>query len=138
MSFCTGLAISLANTKVMHFLPCRGSERHVPLHTSLGSATLDHVDSSDHEYLGVHFRSAGNPSHHMVAVRDRIGCTYHVMRSKYCGLFCGTKVRLQLSFFNSIVTSTALYAGSCGAVTLALEQSERELPKSIVNICVAF
>jgi exonuclease III len=112
VSFCTytGLAISLAKTKVMQFLPCRGPERHVPLHTfSLGSATLDNVDS--YKYLGVHFRSTGNPSHYMVTARDRIGGAYHIMRSKYCGLLCGTNVRLQLSFFNAIVTSTALYAG---------------------------
>jgi hypothetical protein len=112
--FCTytGLAISLAKTKVMQFLHCHGPERRVPLHTfSLGSATLDNVDSN--KYLGVHFRSTKNPSHYMIAARDRIGTggAYHVMSTKYCGLLCGANVCLQLSFFNAIVTSTALYAG---------------------------
>jgi hypothetical protein len=42
---CTGLTISLVKTKVMQFLPRRGSERHVPIHIfSLGLATLDNVD----------------------------------------------------------------------------------------------
>jgi hypothetical protein len=52
VSFCTytSLAISLAN-KVTQFLPCRGSEQHVPLHTfGLGSATLHNVDS--YQYWG--------------------------------------------------------------------------------------
>jgi hypothetical protein len=47
----------------------------------------------------------------MVAARDRIGGAYHIMRSKYCGLLSGANVCLQLSFFDAIVTSTALYAG---------------------------
>jgi hypothetical protein len=47
----------------------------------------------------------------MVTAHDRIGGAYHIMRSKYCGLLCGANVRLQLSFCNAIVTSTALYAG---------------------------
>jgi hypothetical protein len=94
----------------MQCLPCRGSERHVPLHTfSLGSATLDNVDS--YKYLRVHFKFTANPSHYMVVARDRIGGAYHVMHSKYCGLFCVANVRLQLSFFDAIVTSTALCVG---------------------------
>jgi hypothetical protein len=132
---CTSLAISLAKTKVMQFLPCRGSERHAPLHTfSLGSATLDNVDS--YKYSGVHFRSTGNPSHYMVATCDRIGGAYHIMHSKYCGLFCGAVC----NFFSSmpLLPRRHCLRGSCGAVTLALEQSKKELPKSILNICVAF
>jgi hypothetical protein len=120
----------------MQFLVRCGSERHVPLQIfSLGLATLDNVDS--YKYLGVHFKSTGNPSYYMVAACDRIGA-YHVMRSKYCGLFFGANVRLRLSFFNANATSTTLYAGSRGIVILTLEQSERELPKSIVKICAAF
>jgi hypothetical protein len=53
----------------------------------------------------------GPPGTHLITWCDRIGGAHYVMRSKYCGLFCGANVRLQLSFFNAIVTSTALYAG---------------------------
>jgi hypothetical protein len=58
--------------------------------------------------------------------------------NKNCGLFSGAHVRLQLSFFNTIVTSTAFYARELWAVILALEQNERKLSKSLVNICAAF
>jgi hypothetical protein len=118
---CTGLAISLTKTNVMQFVPCRTSERHVPWHTfSLGSATLDNVDS--YKYLGVHFRSTRNPSHYMVAARDQIGGAYHVMR---------------LVLWGQCPFAVFFLRCHCRAVTLAPEQSERELPKSIVNICVA-
>jgi hypothetical protein len=113
----------------MQFLSCRGSERHVPLHTpSLGSATLDNVDS--YKYLGVHFRSIGSPSHYMVAARDRIGGACYVPHSKYCGLFCGADVRLQLSFFMVIVTSTALYTGEMwGCHPRTRAERKRTAPK---------
>jgi hypothetical protein len=104
------LAINLAKTEVIQFLPRRGSERHVPLHNfSRGLATLDNVDS--YKYLELHPKSTSNPSQHMAAARDTRSGAYHVMRSKYCGLFSGANVRLQLSFFNAIVNSAASYAG---------------------------
>jgi hypothetical protein len=94
---CTGLAIiiSFVEAKVMQFLPRRGSERQVPLHIfCLGLETLDNVDS--YQYLRVHLKSTGNPSHYMVVARDRIGGAYRVirLRAKYCSLFCGTNARL--------------------------------------------
>jgi hypothetical protein len=121
----------------MQFLPCRGSVRHVPLHTfSLASATLDKMDSF--KYLGVHFRSTGNPSHYMIAARDRIGGAYHVMRSKFCGLFCGANARLQLCLFNAIVTSTALYRGElwgCHPRTSASTSTRAERKRTAQKHC---
>jgi hypothetical protein len=45
---------------------------------------------------------------------------------------------LQLSSFSAIVTSTALYAGELLGCHSRTRAGKRELPKSIVNICVAF
>jgi hypothetical protein len=102
---------------------------------------IGYVDSYKH--LGVHFRSTENPSHYKVLARDRIGGAYHVMRSMYNGFFCRANVRLVFflqchSYLASYFDRRHCMRGSCGAVTLALEQSERESPQSIVNICVAF
>jgi hypothetical protein len=75
-------------------------------------------------------RSTINPSHYMAAACDRIGGVYHVMRSKYCSLFFGANVRLQLSFFDAIVTSTALYAGELwGCHPRTRAERKRTAPK---------
>ena len=110
--FCsmTGPEISLTKTKVMQFLPRPRRGPPPSLHSfTLGAVVLENVES--HRYLGVDFKSSGNPAHYMPAARGKITAAYHVMRQKSCGLACGVNVRLQLSFFAACVTSMALYGG---------------------------
>ena len=106
--------ISLPNTKVMQFLPRpRSRSRSAPSqhHFNLNTVTLENVDS--YKYLGVIFKSTGNPAHYMPAARHKITASYHAMRLNYCGLACGTNARLQLSFFAATVTSTTEGAAIC-------------------------
>ena len=76
--------------------------------------TLETVDS--YKYLGVIFKSTGNPAHYMPAACHEITASYHAMRQNYCGLACGTNARLQLSFFVATVTSTAFSGGETWGV----------------------
>jgi hypothetical protein len=94
------MALSLAEAKVTRCLPRHGSERHVPLSQR---HCITWIRISTRGY------TIGLPGTRLIT-RDRIGGAYHVMHSKYCGLLFGANVRLQLSFFNAVVTSTALYA----------------------------
>ena len=116
-SFCkhTGMDISLSKTKVMQFLPRpRSRSRSAPSqhHFNRNTVTLENVDS--YKYLGVTFKSTGNPVHYMPAARHKITASYHAMRQNYCGLACGTNARL--SFFAAAVTSTACYGGEIWGV----------------------
>ncbi len=82
--------------------------------TAITSRDTGNVDS--YKYLGVTFKSTGNPAYYMPSARHKITASYHAMRENYCILACGTNARLQLSFFAATVTSIALYGGEVWGV----------------------
>ena len=121
--FCAsaGLEISATKILVMQFLPLVRNRPSPEQHSfSFGSDTASKclVNTSHYKYLGVTFCSSGNPSDYMPAARHNMVGAHAGSRQRYCGLACGKHVRLQLTLFTAIVTTSAMYAGELWGFTL--------------------
>ena len=71
------------------------------LHTfKLGPRTLENCTS--YKYLGVHFKSSGNPADYMPPARGAITAAYRLLWERYTSLGCGGSLALQLRFFRRL------------------------------------
>lgn len=111
--FCSavGLTVNPQKTQVMQFVCGRNRTASAAAAAPfmLAGSRLPFADR--YKYLGVTFCCSGNPAHYMNFAHQTLDCAYYSVRRRYSGLGCGESLRLQLHFFEAIVSSAASYAG---------------------------